>query len=463
VSKTKSVPDVTTKYRQFIAGKSQRTQLHGFRKAWLPDCMKPFQSHATEWAVRKGRGALFADCGLGKSLMTLVFGQNVVKNTNQPFLIATPIAVGRQIIAEAGKFGMEASRLRDGAQPTKAGLYVTNYEQLHHLNPGDFAGVACDESQILKNFDGKTKRALIEFLRPTQYRLLCTATPSPNDYDELGNSSEAIGEMGYHDMVSRFFVKETKKDTLGWGRTSYRLRTHAQADFWRWVCSWSLAFRKPSDLGFSDDGYTLPELEVVEHEVKATIVAAGRLFDVPAESLQEQREEQRRTLKDRCERVAQLVEHDDPSVIWCHLNDEADLITKLVSGAVQVSGQDSDEAKEEKFLAFTAGQIRKFVIKPKIGALGMNWQHCAHQTFFPSHSFEQFYQGLRRCWRFGQTRKVRADIVNTEGGAKVMASYRRKSEQADRMFAELVANMNNSLAIQVETYGQRKGALPQWM
>jgi hypothetical protein len=450
-------------YRKFIASKSQKTILHGFAPNYLPSCMMDFQASATEWAIRKGRAGLFADCGLGKSLMTLVFGENVVRNTNKPFLIITPIAVGQQIIAESVKFGMEALRIRDGQQPTKPIIYVTNYEQLHHLNPMDFGGVACDESQILKNFNGATKWAVIEFLRTIPYRLLCTATAAPNDYDELGNSSEALGEMGYQDMVSRFFVQETKSDFLGWGRTKFRLRSHAQSDFWRWVCSWSRAFRKPSDLGFDDAQFVLPGLEIFEHQVKAKQIASGRLFDVEARGLREQREEQRRTLSDRCEKAAELVHGTDSSVVWCHLNEEGDRLASIIKDGVQVSGKDSDSAKEEKFAAFSAGQIRVLIIKPKIGALGMNWQHCAHQVYFPSHSFEQWYQGVRRCWRFGQKRKVRVDIVNTEGGAEVMASLQRKAEQTDRSFAELVSNMNNSLKIETECYGNRKGVLPKWM
>lgn len=450
-------------YMDFIQSKRQVATMGGFDPLWMPDFLFDFQSSLVSWAIRKGRAAIFADCGLGKTPMQLVWAENVVRKTGKPVLILTPLAVGAQTVSEAAKFGIEAIRCRDGKQPAGSRIVVTNYEQLHHYDAGDFAGMVCDESSILKNFDGKTKLAVTEFMRTLPYRLLCTATAAPNDYIELGTSAEALGEMGFQDMTTRFFKKEMKKDFLGWGRTSYRMRGHAETDFWRWVCSWARACRKPSDLGFDDGRFTLPELLLNEHEVRANRPPAGRLFDVPAQTLEEQREEQRRTLPERCEKVAELLAHDRPAVAWCYLNDEGDYLEKIIPGSKQVSGADSDDEKEETFAAFSSGQLSKIIIKPKIGAWGLNWQHCAHQTFFPSHSFEQFYQGVRRCWRFGQTKPVTVDIVSTEGGAKVLASLNGKAEAADRMFASLVANMNDSLKIETGSYGTKQGEVPTWL
>lgn len=772
-------------YRKFLENKSQLADMSGFEPLWLPDELFDFQKSLTDWAIRKGRGALYEECGLGKTFQQLVWAENVVRKTNKRVLVLTPLAVGSQTVSEGTKFHIDAARSRDGTMPA-AKIVVTNYEQLDKFSPSDFIGVVCDEcfpkgtpvdvfnaldnsltqryiedirpgdlvvnangkdrvkavhkrqvhrairlatddgrlfecsenhpfftvhgwrcardlrpgdnlvetttamrmvrgdfpaeilsvkmgailrnillgemadessatqsqspycrnshqnqarpcemvpeasrirrgqkraypiaeshdqpgngpkddrsengkrhvatmerktrrqrdrtdragtivnshswrrlasvgctdengerfgiakplqnrlresqeensnrggwllaqqsqgtrskegrfpgfcrvdsvevleqddprldqyreadgtlyfhdleierhpsfsvngllvhnSSILKNFDGKTKAAVTEFMRRLPYRLLCTATAAPNDYVELGTSSEALGELGFQDMVTRFFVKETKKDYLGWGRAAYRMRGHAETGFWRWVCSWARACRKPSDVGCDDGQFVLPELIEQEHEVKSNQKAPGRLFDIPAETLDEQREEQRRTLTERCDKVAELVDHKQPSVMWCYLNDEADRLEDIVPGAKQVSGSQSDEEKEETFTAFANGQLKKLVVKPRIGAWGLNWQHCAHMTFFPSHSFEQVYQGKRRCWRFGQKRKVKVDMVITEGGARVLASLNRKEESADRMFAGLVANMNDSIRLTSSQYGSTPTQLPSWM
>jgi hypothetical protein len=450
-------------YRAFVAAKSQCGPPAGFEPAWLPDFLFDFQRSLVGWAVRRGRAAIFADCGLGKTPMQLVWAENVVRRTNRPVLVLTPLAVSHQTVREAEKFGIDCRRCPDGRLPPGARVVATNYERLHHFNPDDFAGAVCDESSVLKDFDGRRKALVTEFLRTLPYRLLCTATAAPNDYVELGTSAEALGEMGHQDMVTRFFRKETRKDYLGWGRTTYQMRAHAARDFWRWVCSWARACCRPSDLGFDDGPFVLTDLVTREHEVKARRPAPGRLFDVPGRDLRQQREEQRRTVPERCERAAELVAHPGPAVCWCHLNAEADLIEGLVPGAAQVSGRDSDDAKEEKLLAFTAGQVRVLVTKPRLAGFGLNWQHCAHQTYFPSHSFEQFYQGVRRCWRFGQTRPVAVDVVTTEGGAGVLTNLRRKQAQADQMFAELISLMNDSLLVARTPYGSKEEALPPWL
>jgi hypothetical protein len=418
----------------------------------LPESLFDFQRSLVEWATRRGRAAIFADCGLGKTLMQLVWAENVVRHANRPVLVLTPLAVAAQTVREGEKFGVECVRTGDGRFPTGARVVVANYERLHHLDPADFAGVVCDESSCLKNFDGRRRRATTEFLRTVPFRLLCTATAAPNDHVELGTSSEAIGDLGHQDMLARFFRHDDNTLFLHGSKNGafhanrWRFKAHAEMSFWRWVCSWARACRKPSDMGFDDGRFVLPELVTREHEVRAARPMPGRLFDVSAVTLAEQREEQRRTVAERCEKVAELVGHGDPAVCWVHLNDEGDLLARLVGGAAQVTGSDPDERKEELFAAFAAGQVRALVTKPRIGGFGLNWQHCAHMTFFPTHSFEQFYQGVRRCWRFGQTRPVVADVVTTEGAAGVMASLRRKAVAADEMFARLVGLMGRAMA-----------------
>jgi hypothetical protein len=449
-------------YERFIHRKSQIGGMFGFEPLFMPDFLFDFQRALVEWAARRGKAAIFADCGLGKTPMQLVWAENVVRKTNQPVLILTPLAVGQQTVREAAKFGIEATRCVDGKLPGDARVIIANYERLHYFDPQDFAGVVCDESSILKDFDGKTRTAITEFMRTRPYRLLCTATAAPNDYDELGTSSEAVGEMGFQDMRTMFF-RPAKHKGLGWGRTKFELRAHATRDFWRWVVSWARAIRKPSDLGFDDDRFELPPLHTAEHVITASRRRSGMLIDLPAITLEEQREERRRTLPERCERVAELVATGKPAVAWCHLNDEGDLLETLIPGAVQVSGADKDEAKEEAFEAFAAGQIRVLVTKPTIAGFGLNWQHCAHQTFFPSHSFEQWYQAVRRCLRFGQANPVTVDIVTSEGEAGVLANLQRKAAAAEVMFASLVGLMNDQLSIDRGTTYTTKELCPSWL
>ncbi len=469
---------LTVDYRTFLRSKSQVTDMAGFEPLWLPDFLFDFQREVVEWSVRKGRAALFEDCGLGKTPQQLVWAQNVVQHTNRPVLILTPLAVSHQTVREAEKFGIDAVRSADGKWAGSAKIVVTNYERLHYFDASQFSGVVCDESSILKNFQGATKNAVTEFMRELPYRLLCTATAAPNDYVELGTSSEAIGELGYMDMLGMFFKNDQNtnkpmRDRNGhnhpgvqsaMSRDKWRFKPHAENDFWRWVCSWARSIRQPSDLGYDDGKFQLPELELRHHVVDASRPMPGMLFKMPAVGLREQLQERRHTITERCEKVAELVAaHQGPSVIWCHLNPEGDLLAKIIEGAVQVSGKDKDEAKEEKFDAFARGHVKKFVIKPKIGAFGLNWQHCAHMTFFPSNSFEQTYQGLRRCWRFGQQHKVVADFVSTEGEHNVMQNYQRKSDAADRMFDRIVQYMQDALRIEREEHFPKQEVIPAWL
>lgn len=450
-----------TQYREFLTRKVSEGADSGFDPTFMPDALFDYQIALVEWAVRKGRASILADCGLGKTAMGLTWSENVARHAGRPVLYLTPLAVGAQTIREAEKFGIEATHPRDGQVSGR--IVVTNYERLHYFNPADFSGVVCDESSILKAFDGERRTQITTFMRKVPYRLLQTATAAPNDYMELGTSSEALGYLGYMDMIGKFFTKSTNKFRFRGDGDTWRLKGHAVTPFWRWVCSWARAMRRPSDLGFDDGPLILPPLETVEHVATSTVLADGMLFALPASGLKEQREERRRSLRDRCEKVAALVNGTgEAALVWCHLNDEGDLLERMIPGAVQVSGNDQDEAKEEKFAAFTDGKARVLITKPKIGAWGLNFQHCAHTVTFPSHSFEQYYQSVRRLWRFGQKRPVRVDIVLTEGEREVMKSLQRKAEQADEMFSKLVAEMGQALAV-MRDQQTKKTEVPSWL
>lgn len=473
-------------YAAFLERKSQLGDAHGFEPRWLPDFLFGFQrGPLVEWAIRKGRAAIFADCGLGKTPMQLVWAQNVVEHTSKPVLILTPLAVGQQTVAEAAKFGIPCERSRDGSF-VGGKIVISNYEKLHLFQPDDFAGVVCDESSILKHFTGATQKAVTRFMAHLPYRLLCTATAAPNDYIELGTSSEALGELGYSDMLSRFFrqsdnkrhrmeeIKQLRRErhpnhykTLAFRVSQqigqWRLKGHAQVPFWRWVASWSRACRRPADLGFPDDGFLLPALSERHHVVEAKRPPEGVLFTMPAFGLSEERDERRRTLEERCELVAELVNHDRPAVVWCHLNPEGDLLEKLIPDSLQVAGSDSDDAKEEAFVGFARGEVRVLITKPKIGAWGLNWQHCNHIVTFASHSYEQYYQSVRRCWRFGQKSPVMVDIISTKGEERVRESMTRKAKQADEMFTELVRYMHDAMHIARQDGATIPEEVPTWV
>lgn len=452
-------------YYDYLERKRNAGDGYGFNPIFVPDYLFDFQKALLEYAVKQGRAALFADCGMGKTPMQLAWAENVARHTNGNVLILAPVAVSQQTVYEAEKFGIECHRSRDGKPKGK--ITITNYEQLHRFDANDFVGMVCDESSILKNYKGSTKKEITVFMRKLKYRLLATATPSPNDFVELGTSSEALGYLGAMDMLNKFFKNDQNNSKVGRHRgqeVKWRLKGHAELPFWRWVCSWARAARKPSDLGFSDDGFMLPDLKIQETMVEAKNIPEGMLFALPAMNLFEQREERRRTIMERCETAAEKVNSTgQPAVVWCHLNDEGDHCEKMIPDCVQVSGRDSDDRKEEKLLAFQRGDVRVLVTKPSIGAWGLNFQHCNHMVTFPSHSFEQYYQSVRRFWRFGQKRPVTVDIVTTEGEGRVIQNLQRKAEQAERMFENLVREMNNALNVSGEKNFNKKEEVPSWL
>ena len=457
-------------YADFLESKSQLGTFDGFKPTFTPDFLYDFQEMLVDWSVRKGKAAIFADCGMGKTPMQLVWAQNVVEKTGGRVLIVTPLAVSAQTGREAEKFQIDAWVSRDGKWPLNKKIIITNYERLHYFDRNDFVGMVCDESSILKNFSGKRKHEITQFMTKLPYRLLCTATAAPNDYVELATSSEALGELGYSDVLERFF-----KNTQNICNTAARwvahggpmpqwvFKKHAEHPFWQWMCSWARAIRKPSDMGYDDSLFTLPEL--IENQILIDNLEPppGMFFAPTAITLHEQRDERRRTIQQRCEKVAELVNHDKSVIAWCHLNAEGDLLEELIPDAVQISGSDSDDKKEETFTAFTNGDLRALVTKPKIGAFGMNWQHCSHMTFFPSHSYEQYYQAVRRCWRYGQTESVTVDVVTTPGEETVLKNLQRKANQADKMFTLLVQYMTDELQIERENPYTTLEEIPSWL
>lgn len=450
-------------YRQFLNRKVHEGADSGFEPTFMPAELFDFQQSMVDYAVGKGRAALFEDCGLGKTVQSLVWAQNVIEHTNRPVLYLNPLAVASQTVREAEKFSIEADRSSDGSVPGK--LVVTNYERLAAFNPADFAGVVCGESSILKSFDGARKAEITDFMRKVPYRLLETATAAPNDYIELGTSSEALGYLGHMDMLNRFFRNDQNNSATRrmYGEApKWRFKGHAELPFWRWVCSWARAARRPSDLGFDDGRFILPPLVENQHLVEADSLPNGMLFNLPASTLPEQRDEKKRTIKIRCERAAELATHDRPAIVWCQFNEEADLLERIIPGAKQVSGSQSDEVKEGRLMDFIDGGFRVLVTKARIAALGLNFQHCAHVVDFPSHSYEQYYQGVRRCWRFGQTQEVIVDTVMTEGERKIIENRQRKAEQAEAMFSNLISEMNNAMAVNSAKAFDRIMEVPAW-
>lgn len=452
-------------YNDFLNQKTHEGAAHGFNPVFMPPQLFDFQQSLVDWAVRKGRAAIFADCGLGKTAMQLTWAENVARYTDKPVLILTPLAVAAQTMREGKKFDIECNRSSDGS--VRGRIVITNYERLEHFKPVDFAGVVCDESSILKSFDGARRNEITDFMRKVPYRLLATATAAPNDFIELGTSSEALGYMGHMDMLARFFKNDNNNlsSRRMYGEApKWRFKGHAEMPFWQWVTSWARACRQPSDLGFDDGRFVLPSLHECDHLIETQTVPDGMLFAIPATDLREQRAEKKRTVTERCEQVASMVASTGQSaLVWCHLNEEGDLLERLIPDSIQVSGKDKDDVKERRLIDFAEGRARVLVTKPKIGAWGLNFQVCNHVTYFPSHSFEQYYQSVRRCWRFGQQRPVTVDIVLTEGERRIMENLHRKRLQAEQMFSNLVAEMNHSLEIQRKQYNTAPIEVPSWL
>jgi hypothetical protein len=455
-------------YAAFLAKKTQLGGDHGFEPRWLPGYLFDFQRHLVDWALRRGRAAIFADCGLGKTIMQLVWAENVVRHTGRPVLVMTPLAVAPQTAREAERFGIDAAVSRDGS--VKPRVTITNYERLHYFDPADFAGAVADESSAIKAFDGRRRKQVVRFFSKLPYRLLCTATPSPNDFIELGTQSECLGVMTQSDMLG-FFFRETEgmrhsifKNDDFWNKLKWWFKPHSEQPFWRWVASWARALRSPADLGFDGSRFVLPPLYYHKQVLDVPYVPAGELFPRPAVWLHEQREERHRTLRERCEKAAELLTaHDRPAVAWCHYNEESELLARLIPGSVEVAGRHPDDYKEAALNDFALGRVRVLVSKPKIACWGMNYQHCGDMTTFPSFSFEQLYQAVRRCWRFGRRGPVHVHVVSALGESEVLDGLARKQEQAERMFQSLVKYVNHSLTMTSRDGHETPTAAPPWL
>lgn len=445
-------------YTKFIKQKRFYNIKDGFKPLWIPDFLFDFQKEITEWAIRKGRAAMFEDCGLGKTPQQLVWAENIVRKTNGRVLIVTPLAVSHQTLREADKFGIEVRRSPDGK--LQKGINITNYERLKLFDSLRLSGFVADESSILKHEDAKTRKLITKFVHRIPYRLLCTATPAPNDFMELGTSAEALGVMGYNQMLAMFFT-HCSDNTSQW-----LLKAHAKHRFWEWVSTWAKAIRRPSDIGYRDKKFKLPTLEHIRHIVTSPL-GEKTLIARPAITMDEQRKERKASLVMRCNQVAELISKrkKESWIQWCHLNAEADMLEKINPEAIQISGSMSDDKKEERFIAFVDGDIKHLITKPRIGGFGMNWQHCWNVSYFPDDSYEKFYQCIRRCWRFGQEHKVHCHIVSSDRQSRMVQNMLRKERQANEMYDGIIRNMTEFQNNKKKKFDNKiqKVKVPNWL
>lgn len=435
-------------YNEFLKSKQHLLGSFGFEPNFIPSMAFDFQQHIIEKAVRKGRMAIFADTGLGKTLMQLSIAQNIVNETNKKVLILTPLAVGFQFIDEATKLGIDDIEQTIKGEHSKK-IVVCNYERMHYLDSNDFVGVILDESSILKNFDGKIKSQVTAFVKKIPYRFLSTATPAPNDFIELGTSSEALGYMGYMDMLGKFFKNnqnsvDSNNRNIG---EKFYLKPHAEKDFFAWINQWAIMVKMPSDIGFSNDRYILPELITNKHIVKnkSLIAVNGQIemFNIVAKNFSEIRHEEKQTIQERSEKAVELAK-EKVSVYWVNRNEESALINELDSDAVEIRGSMSIDKKEDILINFAKGNIDRIITKAKMTGMGLNWQHCNHSVFFPTWSYEQYYQAIRRFWRFGQKKDVTIDVVISDGQTRVIEALEQKTQKAIELHKNLTQAVNTS-------------------
>ncbi|QHB40607.1 helicase [Flavobacterium phage vB_FspS_snusmum6-1] len=450
--------NIMTDYEKFLESKRHSIGNFGFKANYIPDIAFDFQKHVIEKAVEKGRVAVFLDTGLGKTLVQLSIAKNIVNHTNKKVLILTPLAVAFQFVLEAEKLGIEDVEYSKDGKHTKK-IIICNYERLHYFNENDFEAVILDESSILKNFDGKIKQEVTSFVKKIPYRFLSTATPSPNDFIELGTSSEALGYMGYMDMLGKFFKNnqnsvDSNNRNIG---EKFYLKPHAEKDFFAWVNQWSIMAKMPSDLGFSNERYQLPELIVNKHVVNndSQIDIDGQLqmFNIVAKNFNEIRHEQKQTEEKRCAKAIELAS-GKTSVYWCNTNNESSILKSSDSKAVEIIGSQSIDKKEEILLAFANGEIERLITKAKMTSMGLNWQHCNHSVFFPTWSYEQYYQAIRRFWRFGQKNDVTIDMVISDGQTRVLEALEQKTQKAIQLHKNLTENVNRSFENKVKEFNK---------
>jgi len=446
-------------YQDFLQRKRHSIGDFGFDPVFIPEIAFDFQKYVIEKAVRKGRIATFLDTGLGKTLIQLSIAQNIAEKTNRKVLILTPLAVAFQFILEAEKIGISDIEYSKDGNHTKK-IVICNYERLHYFDSKDFEGVVLDESSILKNFDGAIKNQVTAFVKKIPYRFLATATPSPNDFIELGTSSEALGYMGYMDMLTKFFKNnqnsvDSNNRNIG---EKFYLKPHAEKDFFAWVNQWAIMVKMPSDLGFSNDRYNLPELvinhNVVKNQSLTDVNGQINIFTPIAKSMTEVRHEQKQTEEKRCEKAIELAS-GKTSVYWCNTNEESRILKSLDKDAVEIIGSQSIDKKEEILLAFANGEITRLITKAKMTSMGLNWQHCNHSVVFPTWSYEQWYQLIRRFWRFGQTRPVTIDAVISDGQTRVLQAIEQKTKKAIELHKNLVQNVNRNFENKTKEFNKQ--------
>lgn len=455
-------------YGEYIRAKLSRVPPTGISSGFsIPRGLFPHQAALVSWAIKRGRAAIFADTGLGKSRMQLVWAHEVRRHTRRPVLILAPLAVAQQTVGEAVELGIEAKQCRDMADTQGAGIVVTNYDRLHRFDPAAFGAVVLDESSCIKHHDTKTLKTLLQAFGNTPFKLCATATPAPNDWTELGTHAEFLGICTRQEMLAEFFTHDGG-DTSVW-----RLKGHARHIFWRWVCQWGALVRRPSDLGFDDSAYALPPLHLHEHTVNTEMPTNGMLFASEAQSLSERRDARRLSISDRVNDCASIVNADkQPWVVWCDLNAEGDALRHAIPGSVEIRGSDDPDDKEVKLAAFAAGRIRVLITKPSIAGFGLNWQHCARMAFVGvTDSFEAYYQAVRRCWRFGQTRDVHVHVFASSAEGAVVANLKRKERDALAMAESLSAETRDAVMAEVtgstrqtNTYNaDRRVAVPSFL
>jgi len=465
-------------YHDLIARKSVAFRPRGLDR--LPDLhpdLFPHQRAVTEFSLMAGSSAMFLDTGLGKSFSSLEWGRVIVEHTNKPVLMLAPLAVGPQHEREAGRFGIDAKYVRTADEiDGSARIYITNYERVDNFVASKFSGIILDESSILKSFAGVTTKKLIKLFDRTPYRLCCTATPAPNDHTELGTHAEFLGVMRRDEMLPRWFINDTATASQHW-----RIKGHAITDFWRWVASWSRCVSMPSDLGFDDGDYVLPPIQVFEHlveadrmlnrgeEARGPFAGQGRLFRMPDTSATSIHAEKRLTIDDRADKVAECIDSDpcEPWVVWCDTDYEAEAVLARIPDAEEVRGSMQLATKEARLDAFARGDLRVLVTKPSIAGYGLNWQHCARMAFAGlSFSYENYYQAVRRCWRFGQTRPVEVHIAMADTEAAIKRVIDRKAGDHQAMKREMQAAMRAAHQAHERkvTYTPNKEAgLPAWL
>jgi hypothetical protein len=453
-------------YEQFIKGKFSDDVASGFDYDVPVGPLFPFQAACVKWALKRGRSALFEDTGLGKSIQQTTWAKYVHEHTGGNIIIAAPLCVAQQTVEEAAKFGITIKYCRSQDQ-VEPGITITNYEMLEHFDLESFIGVVLDESSILKGQTSKTRAFIVDAFRNTPYKLSCTATPSPNDYIELGNQAEFLGIMSAQEMLATFFTHD------GGDTSKWRLKGHGKVKFWEWMASWSICIRNPSDLGFDGSAYDLPPLNMIEHVVSGGDLLEGQLFAVTAQSLTERRQAKKSSMDDRLELAASVANAtDQPVIVWCHMNEESERLTRMIPGAVEVTGSMDADQKMKNIMAFLHGVARVIVSKASIMGFGLNFQHCNEMIFAGmDDSFEKYYQAVRRCHRFGQKRRVNVHIITAETEGAVKANIERKQTQANDMAIEMVAHMKEITRKQIvgaksntETYSPTVPMImPNWI